>query len=96
MSAILGRKFLFGTAAGVIASKRLLAVAAAIAMWATLQSGAVSAQTGGVGGDGYTRMMWRGTDGSISIWKLDPSLNSVGAHDYGTIMGLIQDIRPSR
>jgi hypothetical protein len=40
-----------------------------------------------LGGDGYARAMWRGTDGSISIWKLDPSLNSVGSQNYGPYSG---------
>jgi hypothetical protein len=74
------------------ARKRLLAVAAAVAMWATLQPGAASAQIiglggGNIGGDGYTRAMWHGTDGSISVWKLDPALNVVGTHNYGPYPG---------
>jgi hypothetical protein len=43
----------------------------------------VSAQTSGVGGDGYTRLLWRGTDGSISLWKLDGNLKEVSFHAYG-------------
>ena len=31
--------------------------------------------------------MWRGTDGSISLWKLDPVLNFVGSHNYGPYAG---------
>jgi hypothetical protein len=46
-------------------------------MWTVIQSGTVSAQTSGVGGDGYTRNFWIGTDGRISVWKLDPNLNFV-------------------
>jgi hypothetical protein len=71
------------------ARKRLLALAAAVAMWATFQSGPVSAQTqvSVLGADGNTRGMWRGTDGSISVWKLDPVLNFVGSHNYGPIAG---------
>jgi hypothetical protein len=57
--------------------KRLLAIVAAFAMWTVIQSGTVSAQTSGVGGDGYTRNFWIGTDGRISVWKLDPNLNFV-------------------
>ena len=51
--------------------------------------GGASAQTSGLGGDGYTRTMWRGTDGSISIWKLDPALNFVGLHNYGPYAGAV-------
>src|SRR3954447_26066167 len=85
----LGKRLLFITAAVVriSAHKSLLTVTAAMAMWAALQPGTVSAQTGGVGGDGYTRLMWRGTDGSISLWKLDPALFSAGAHTYGPYSG---------
>lgn len=63
--------------------KRLLAIVAAVAMWTVIQPGTVSAQTSGVGGDGYTRNFWIGTDGRISVWKLDPNLNFVTSHDYG-------------
>jgi len=54
-----------------------------------LSARAASAQTqvGAVGADGYTRAMWRGTDGSISLWKLDPVLNYVGSHVYGPYGG---------
>ena len=47
--------------------KRLLAVAAAVTMWAVIQPGTVSAQTSGVGPDGYTRFLWKGTDYSVSL-----------------------------
>jgi hypothetical protein len=47
----------------------------------------VSAQTSGIGGDGYTRVLWRGTDGRISLWKLDPVLNFVTYHEYGPYAG---------
>ena len=63
--------------------------ATAIAIALACQSGAASAQTqvATVGADGYTRAMWRGTDGSISLWKLDPVLNFVGSHGYGPYAG---------
>ena len=67
--------------------KRLLAVAAAVTMWAVIQPGAVSAQTSGIGPDGYTRFAWRGTDNSISLWQLDPSLNFYNSHAYGPYPG---------
>jgi hypothetical protein len=68
--------------------KRLLAVAAAaVTMWAVIQPGTVSAQTSGVGQDGYTRFLWKGTDYSISLWQLDPSLNFYNYHLYGPYNG---------
>jgi hypothetical protein len=50
--------------------KSILA-AAAVAIALAFQSGAASAQAQipFPGADGYTRVMWRGTDGSISLWK---------------------------
>jgi hypothetical protein len=67
--------------------KRLLAVAAAVTMWAVIQPGTVSAQTSGIGPDGYTRFLWKGTDYSISLWQLDPSLNFYNNHAYGPYDG---------
>jgi DNA-binding beta-propeller fold protein YncE len=63
--------------------------ATAIAIALACQSGAASAQTqvATVGADGYTRAMWRGTDASINLWKLDPMLNFVGSHAYGPYAG---------
>jgi hypothetical protein len=63
--------------------KTLLAVAATVSLLASIQPTTVSAQTSGVGGDGYTRLLWRGTNGSISLWELDPNLNFVTYHEYG-------------
>jgi hypothetical protein len=65
------------------ALKKFLAAVAAITMWATIQPGTLSAQTSGIGGDANTRLLWRGTDSRISLWKLDPSLNRVTDHVYG-------------
>jgi hypothetical protein len=67
--------------------RKWLATAAAVALWATIQPGPVSAQTTGIGGDGFTRVLWRGTDGSISLWKLNTSLNFVTSHAYGPYAG---------
>jgi hypothetical protein len=39
------------------ARNKLLAMAAAVTMWATFQPGTVSAQNSGIGGDGFTRLM---------------------------------------
>ena len=56
--------------------KNLLFMGAAAAVWtAALQPSVSSAQSGGIGGDGVMRLLWRGTDGSISLWKLDGNLN---------------------
>jgi len=64
-------------------------VAAAVAIALASQSGAASAQAQipSPGADGYTRVMWRGTDGSISLWKLDGGLNALGSHIYGPYVG---------
>jgi hypothetical protein len=47
-----------------------IAVIAAIAL--AFHPGAASAQTSGIGGDGYTRAMWRGTDGTVGLWSSTP------------------------
>jgi len=68
--------------------KNLLFLAAAATIWAAaMQPGDVSAQSSGIGGDGDTRLLWRGTDGSISVWKLNPSLAVLGGHIYGPYYG---------
>src|SRR5664279_1828996 len=64
-----------------------LFVIAAFALASTMFQGVVSAQTSGVGNDGYTRILWRGTDGSISMWKLDANVNYVTYHAYGPYDG---------
>ena len=71
------------------ARNRLLAIAAAFTIWATIQPGTVSAQNSGVGGDGFTRLLWRGTDYRISLWKLDGNLNLVLLREYGPYTGWI-------
>jgi hypothetical protein len=71
------------------ARKRLLAMAAGVTMWATLQPGTVSAQNSGIGGDGFTRLMWRSTNYSIALWNLDANLNVTGSLDYGPYVGWI-------
>jgi hypothetical protein len=67
--------------------KSLLAMAAAVAISIAFQPGNVSAQTSGIGADGLTRLLWRGTDGEISLWRLDTSLNFVDFHAYGPFAG---------
>jgi hypothetical protein len=37
--------------------RKLLATAAAVAMWLTIQPGTASAQNSGLGGDGLTRLL---------------------------------------
>ena len=69
------------------ARKKLLAVAAAVAMWAVIQPGTVSAQTSGIGPDGYTRFAWRGSDNSLSLWQINPSLAFYNSHVYGPYNG---------
>jgi hypothetical protein len=63
------------------AFKKLLAVVAAITMWATIQPGTASAQSSGIGGDGVTRILWTGTDGRISLWKLGGPSAAYGPYD---------------
>jgi hypothetical protein len=68
--------------------KNLLFMAAAATVWAAaMQPSFSSAQSSGIGGDGVTRLLWRGTDGSISLWKLDGNLNFLGNHNYGPYYG---------
>ena len=63
-------------------SKVLRAVAAAlIIICASIQSS--PAQNSGIGGDAFTRLLWRGTDGSIVLYKLDANLNSISSLGYG-------------
>lgn len=49
----------------------------------------LSAQSMGTGADGYTRLLWKGTDASISIWLLDNNYNYVGAANFGPYPGEI-------
>jgi hypothetical protein len=70
------RKFLLSSVAAI-------AIASAVAF----QSLPAPACCGVVGADGYTRLVWNGTDGSISIWKTDSSLNLVASQNYGPFPG---------
>ena len=67
--------------------QRLLAFAMAVTMWAVIQPGTVSAQTSGIGPDGYTRFAWRGSDNSLSLWQINPSLAFYNNHVYGPYNG---------
>src|SRR5215831_4207421 len=71
------------------ARRKLLAIAAAVTMWATLQPGTATAQNSGLGFDGLTRLMWRATDDHISLWRLDANLNFNLFHEYGPFPGFI-------
>jgi hypothetical protein len=61
--------------------KKLIALAAAAAML----GGSVSAyaQASGVAGDGTNRLLWKGTDGRVSLWKLDANMNYNTSREYG-------------
>jgi hypothetical protein len=67
------------------ARNRLLAIAA-FTILAIIHPGTVSAQTSGVGGDGFTRLLWV-MNGDMVLWKLDPNLNMVASKDYGSFPG---------
>ena len=61
------------------ALKNLCALAAAVVMSAIASSGAVFAQTSGVGSDAITRVMWRGTDGTDLLQAFDINLHDIPA-----------------
>lgn len=63
----------------------LLAVAVVISAFMTIQP--VLAQSSGVGCDGATRLLWRGTNASITLWKLDSNLNRIANATYGPYAG---------
>ena len=56
---------------------KLTALVAIALAWCAFQPRIVSVQTSRVGNDGFTRVLWRGTDGSVSLYKLDANLNFV-------------------
>jgi hypothetical protein len=68
-------------------SKQLLLAAASAVVWASVHPANLSAQTSGVGSDGSTRVLWRATNGSVSVWKVDANLNYVDSHIYGPYDG---------
>ena len=63
--------------------KTFFVIAAVITLGSAIQPSMLFAQTSGVGSDGYTRFMWWGNNGAISIWRLDPSLGAPVSHAYG-------------
>nr|CAJ01531.1 hypothetical protein orf3 [uncultured bacterium] len=56
-------------------------------MWATIQPGTALAQSSGIGGDAWTRLLWTATDSHISLWKVDPVLNNAVSNQYGPYDG---------
>jgi hypothetical protein len=69
----------------IMRTTKALMLSAIVAV--TLQPGISSAQTSGIGADAKTRLLWRGADGSISLWRLDPSLNFETYKTYGPYSG---------
>jgi hypothetical protein len=69
-----------------LCSKLLVLVVVTILATA-LQPSTLSAQTSGVGSDGLTRLLWRGTDGKISVWRIHTTLNTHIFHEYGPFPG---------
>jgi hypothetical protein len=67
--------------------KKLFLTAATAVVWASIQPGTLSAQTSGVGTDGYTRVLWRGTDGRVSVWKVDANLQYSDSKVHGPFDG---------
>ncbi len=63
--------------------KKLFALAAAIMIWTIVQPGPGLAQGVGLGGDGFTRQLWTGTDWRLALWKLDGSLTLMSSVTYG-------------
>ena len=63
----------------------LLAVAVVISAFVTIQP--VLAQSSGVGCDGATRLLWRGINQSITLWKLDATLNFLTNASFGPYKG---------
>jgi hypothetical protein len=61
-------------------SFRILAVAITLFLGSNAPS---YSQNSGIGGDGFTRLLWTGTDGSIVVYRLDGNLNLVANRSYG-------------
>lgn len=66
---------------------KLFVLAAVIIVWTAIQPGILSAQNSGAGSDANTRLLWRATDSSISVWKLNTSLGFVTSRVYGPYDG---------
>jgi hypothetical protein len=72
-----------------LSRKTWLQTAAVAVAFAVIQPGLLSAQNSGVAGDGTMRLMWKGTDSRISLWKLDASngINFLSAKEHGPFYG---------
>jgi hypothetical protein len=68
---------------------KLFVMAAVITMCTAVTPNVLSAQTSGVGCDGFTRFMWRGTNSELSLWRIDGNLNSPISHAYGPYDGWV-------
>ena len=67
---------------------KLLTLAAVTTLYAALLPGTVSAQTlASAGSDLYTRLLWKTSNGSVSLWLLDPAMNYVSYRAYGPYLG---------
>jgi hypothetical protein len=66
---------------------RSIFLAVALSAALVLPSLPASACCGVLGADGYTRLVWNGTDGSISIWKTDGLLHVLATQNYGPYLG---------
>lgn len=69
--------------------KKIMLTLVAATILAVTAPTILSAQTSGTGLDGYTRVLWQGTDSSIAIWKLDGNLNVVYGVKAGPYPGWI-------
>ena len=65
----------------------LLGFVAVTLLSLVLPPGILWAQTSGVGSDGLTRLGWLGTDGRLSLWRLDATLEFQLYHEYGPYPG---------
>lgn len=64
-------------------------VAAVTLATAIVHPSMLFAQNSGLAGDGTMRLMWRGTDSHISLWKLDASnaINFLTSREFGPFYG---------
>jgi hypothetical protein len=69
--------------------RTLLVFVAVTLMGTVLPPGILLAQTSGVGSDGLTRLGWIGTDGRVSLWRLDSLLNLQLFQEYGPFPGYL-------
>lgn len=67
--------------------KKVILLAAASTAWTVVAPAILSAQSSGVGADGWTRFYWRGTDSSLYLWKVDSNLANAVSKTYGPYDG---------